>query len=225
MDSLNLPLKDLRINIEDINKMEPVSFPGDIHLVDSKEKVKFALDVLSYEDVIGFDTESRPAFLKGQKFPVSIIQLSTLKDAFIFQLKYTQFSDSIIEILSNADIQKVGVGVNDDIARLNKLHNFQAQNFLDLSSIAKSKGLIQSGARALTARYLGKRLIKSSQKTNWAKKELTERQLLYAATDAWICLHIKEPLLADNTDYSELLRIYNEEHGLDLSHEHDHEHE
>lgn len=223
MDSLNLPLKDLRISIEDINSLEPISFPGEIHVVDSLDKIAYAMKVLNSEEVLGFDTESRPAFIKGQKFPVSIIQLSTLTDAFIFQLKYTHFNDAIINILSNPNIKKVGVGLNDDITRLKNLHNFKPSNFLDLSTVAKSKGLIQSGARALTARYLGKRLVKSSQKTNWAKKNLTERQLLYAATDAWVCLHIMEPLLNDNTNYHDLLKKYNEEHGKDLSLEHHHE--
>ena len=81
------------------------------------------------------------------------------------------------------------------------MHKFTAGGFIDLSAMAKQKGIVQSGAKALTARYLGRKLVKSSQKTNWAKKNLTDRQLVYAATDAWVCLHILSPLQQDNTDY------------------------
>ena len=96
------------------------------------------------------------------------------------------FAGRLVELLSNPDIVKVGVGVQDDIRRLNELYRFKQASFYDLSAEMKKKGLIQSGARALTARYLGRKLVKSAQKTNWAYSHLTERQLEYAATDAWI---------------------------------------
>lgn len=202
----SLPIREYRITPEEMNLMEPISFPGRIVLVDNEEEADKWLDMLLSEKIIGFDTESRPAFIKGQKFPVSIIQLSTEKVALIFQLKYTGFSEKLALLLSSADIRKVGVGINDDIHRLKELHDFKPSGFIDLSVIAKRKGLIQSGAKALTARYLGRKLVKSSQKTNWARKKLSDRQLEYAATDAWICLQLLGPLEMDKTDYFALAK-------------------
>lgn len=181
--------------------MEPISFQGTITVVDSIAKLEQALDVLFKQKVIGFDTESRPAFFKGQKFPVSIIQLATNDEAFIFQLRFVPFAGRLVELLSNPDIIKVGVGVQDDIRRLNELYRFKQSSFYDLSAEMKKKGLIQSGARALTARFLGRKLVKSAQKTNWSHSHLTERQLEYAATDAWICLQLIDYVKNDNTDY------------------------
>lgn len=181
--------------------MEPISFQGTITVVDSLSKAEAALDKLFAAKCIGFDTESRPAFFKGQKFPVSIIQLATNEEAFIFQLKYVHFSGRLVELLSNGNIVKVGVGVQDDIRRLNELCKFKQGGFYDLSAEMKKKGLVQSGARALTARYLGRKLVKSSQKTNWALSKLTPRQLEYAATDAWICLQLIDYVKNDDTDY------------------------
>ena len=114
--------------------MEPISFQGTITVVDSIAKSEQALDVLFKQKVIGFDTESRPAFFKGQKFPVSIIQLATNDEAFIFQLRFVPFAGRLVELLSNPDIIKVGVGVQDDIRRLNELYRFKQSSFYDLSA-------------------------------------------------------------------------------------------
>lgn len=184
--------------------MEPISFQGTITVVDNLSKAETALDKLFAAKCIGFDTESRPAFFKGQKFPVSIIQLATNEEAFIFQLKFVHFSGRLVELLSYQSITKVGVGVQDDLRRLNELCKFKQSGFYDLSAEMKKKGLVQSGARALTARYLGRKLVKSSQKTNWALSRLTPRQLEYAATDAWICLQLLEHVKSDTTDYHKL---------------------
>ncbi len=212
-DLRNLPIKVLKITVDEINSMEPISFKGPILVVDNQEKAANAFKKLFASKVIGFDTESRPAFFKGQKFPVSIIQLATQDEAFIFQLKYIHFEGRLIELLSNADIIKVGVGVQDDIRRLNDLCKFKAAGFYDLSAEMKKKGLVQSGARALTARYLGRKLVKSSQKTNWAHSHLTERQLEYAATDAWICLQLMDHVKNDHTDYRAILEAEKQKLG------------
>lgn len=203
--------------------MEPISFQGPITVVDNISKAEEALDKLFAAKCIGFDTESRPAFFKGQKFPVSIIQLATNEEAFIFQLKYVRFAGRLVELLSDESIIKVGVGVQDDIRRLNELCKFKHGGFFDLSAEMKRKGVVQSGARALTARYLGRKLVKSSQKTNWAVSRLTERQLEYAATDAWICLQLLDYVKNDNTDYRALIAAEQESGNIidDADHHND----
>lgn len=203
--------------------MEPISFQGSITVVDNISKAEKALDKLFAAKCIGFDTESRPAFFKGQKFPVSIIQLATNEEAFIFQLKYVRFAGRLVELLSDESIIKVGVGVQDDIRRLNELCKFKHGGFFDLSAEMKRKGVVQSGARALTARYLGRKLVKSSQKTNWAVSRLSERQLEYAATDAWICLQLLDYVKNDNTDYRALIAAEQESGRIidDVDHHND----
>ena len=203
--------------------MEPISFQGPITVVDNISKAEEALDKLFAAKCIGFDTESRPAFFKGQKFPVSIIQLATHEEAFIFQLKYVRFAGRLVELLSDESIIKVGVGVQDDIRRLNELCKFKHGGFFDLSAEMKRKGVVQSGARALTARYLGRKLVKSSQKTNWAVSRLTERQLEYAATDAWICLQLLDYVKNYKRDYRALIAAEQESGNIidDADHHND----
>lgn len=194
-------LKELRIPAEVINNFENITFHGDVSIVSTEEELKNAMFFLQNESRVGFDTESRPAFLKWQKFPVAIVQIATLEKVFIFQFKKLGFHTLLREFLSSPKIEKIGVGLRDDIRRLSKLGEFIPTNFIDLSEIAKSKGIIQTGVRALTARYLQRKLIKSSRKTNWSKTHLTEQQIRYAATDAWVCLIIIDLLKSDTTDY------------------------
>ena len=201
----------LKIPIEVINQLKPIHYEGNITVIDNKVDLIEVCSFLKKQSRIGFDTESRPAFRKGQVFPVSIVQIATEDKAYIFQLKKIGFTEEIKSILSDNNIEKIGVGLHDDIRRLKRMGNFEPSGFIDLAEIAKKKGLIQCGLRALTARYLNRKLIKTAQKTNWAKSGLSERQLRYAATDAWICLFLLKPLLEDNTDYFEIKRQLDEE--------------
>ncbi|MCP4220673.1 MAG: hypothetical protein GY765_38955, partial [bacterium] len=105
--------------------------------------------------------------------------------------------------------------VGNDISKLQELKMFTPGGFLDLSDIAADKGIIQVGARSLTARYMEQRLVKSAQKTNWAQPKLTRKQQIYAACDAWICLEIYPLLLEDKTNYKKLAE--EEEQALEQS--------
>lgn len=190
-----------RIDREYINLLPPVEFEGEVVVVENVEQEEAVIRELRKESSVGFDTESKPAFKKGVSYPISLVQLATHDRAYLFQLKKTGFSDALADFLADASIKKIGIGVMADIKKLQELKTFTAGGFIDLSTIAKKKGIIQVGARALTARYLDRRLVKTAQKTNWAQSTLTRKQQIYAASDAWICLEIYPHLLADTTDY------------------------
>ena len=134
-----LPVKDLRIPPETINGLESIEFAGPITLVDDTGTMEYALKRIREARKVGFDTESRPSFIKGQKFPVSIIQLSLMDEAFIFRLKRLGLCSGIKEILSSPAVEKIGVGVCDDIKRLQEMELFNPGGFTDLSDIAKKR--------------------------------------------------------------------------------------
>jgi ribonuclease D len=190
-----------RISREYINSLPAVRFEGKVVLVDWLEQEEEVIRRLRAETCVGFDTESRPAFQKGVSYPISLVQLASHDTAYLFQLQKTGFSGALMDFLADVNIKKIGIGVKADIAKLQELKDFTSGGFIDLSKIAKEKGIIQIGARALAARYLGRRLVKTAQKTNWALSNLTKKQQIYAASDAWICLKIYPHLLADTTDY------------------------
>lgn len=183
----------IELTPEYINSLPVLSFKGPIHLVRSKSELDSAIGVLQKEPAVGFDTESRPSFVKGRNYPISLIQLATPSEAFIIQLRTTGFTDSLKEFFELA-VEKIGVGVKDDLRKLKQERDFLPHSMIDLSEIAKMKGHLKSSLRVLSARYLEHKIVKSAQKTNWSRFNLTETQLRYAATDAWACLLIR-PLL------------------------------
>ncbi|MGE5344296.1 MAG: 3'-5' exonuclease [Candidatus Omnitrophota bacterium] len=195
-----------RLSNEYINSLPIIKFDGEVIVVSEERHAEEVIRELLMESFVGFDTESKPSFTKGTIYPVSLIQLATRYRAYLFQLKKTGFPDVLIRFLEDENIKKIGVGISNDLAKLQEQKPFNAGGFIDLSKLAAAKGIIQVGIRGLTARYMGGRLTKGAQKTNWAQSVLTPKQQIYAASDAWVCLSIYPLLLADPTDY----RQYNQ---------------
>ena len=91
------------------------------------------------------------------------------------------------EILSSENVVKAGVSVTDDIRALKKLFDFDERSVIDLGKVARRNGLQQTGVRNLAGMFLGLRISKGAQTSNWAAPRLTQQQITYAATDAWVC--------------------------------------
>ena len=108
------------------------------------------------------------------------------KVVYLFQLSNCGLTDSIINLLSNDDIIKSGVAINQDLIELQQILNFDPAGFIDLGDIARSKGFPHHGLRGLGAYLLNFRISKSSNTSNWSANQLTKKQIKYAATDAWL---------------------------------------
>ncbi len=182
------------ITKEELNLLPVEKYEGEIRLVETSDQLEQAIKEIQNHEWLGFDTESRPAFLKGQYFPVSLIQLATAESVYLIRNLKTGFSTSLARLFSSDKILKIGVGLADDIKELQKLHSFQARGFVDLNSLMGSLEIKQGGVRNLSGIFLGIRISKTQQTTNWEREELTEKQLRYAATDAWVCLEIYKKL-------------------------------
>jgi len=193
-----------RMERDQINALPIIRFPGKIHLIDDDRQCRRMARYLLLHRRLGFDTESRPSFKPGESFPISLVQLASSNEAYLFRLDRLDDPAPLLKILEKKGIKKIGVDTQGDICRLKESHRFHARGFVDLAKIAQKKGIIQSGARNLSARYLGQRISKSCQTSNWARDQLSHKQLLYAATDAWICLQIYPLLMGDLTDYNKI---------------------
>lgn len=190
-----------RLSSDYINTLPAIHFEGEVMVVDTHALEEEIIQELNEEPWVGFDTESKPAFQKGVSYPISLVQLATVSAAYLFQIQKTGFTQALTDFLSKESTKKIGIGIKSDLEKLQELKTFTPRGFIDLGNLAAEKGIIQVGARSLTARYLGHRLVKSSQKTNWAQPDLTQKQQIYAASDAWICLKIYPLLTDDPTDY------------------------
>ena len=175
-----------KMTAKEINDHPLKRYKGSIQVIKTKKELLSAYNELACEKILGFDTETRPAFKKGISYPPALIQLASSKKVYIFQLIYLKFSGKIREILSNSNIVKAGVAVDFDINQLQEMERFQPEGFVDLSDLAKQSGIKNFGLRGLAAVALGFRISKHARTTNWAAKDLTRPQIQYAATDAWV---------------------------------------
>jgi ribonuclease D len=162
-------------------------YDGPTHLVKTEDDLQRALQDIRRERVLGFDTETRPTFRKGQSHAPSLVQIATNKAVHLFQLAQLDCSHALAGVFGNAQLIKAGVALSRDLSELQKLFSFEPANIVDLGDIAKRRGLQQTGLRNLSGIFLGGRITKGSQTSNWAQQVLTRTQLRYAATDAWAC--------------------------------------
>ena len=184
------------ITADEIKELELRAFQGRIVVVDNMQSFYPAIQLLKNSKVLGFDTETRPSFRKGKKNRVSLLQLSNDEVACLFRINKTGIPDELAAILSDEGIIKAGVALHDDIKSLAVIRKFQPAGFVDLQKIVHDYGIESSGLKKLTAIILGFRISKSQQVTDWEADRLSEAQLLYAATDAWVCHEILRKLMA-----------------------------
>ncbi|MDR1055623.1 MAG: 3'-5' exonuclease domain-containing protein 2 [Prevotellaceae bacterium] len=175
------------INSQQLDDLPIKVFEGGIVVIDSANKVKPAVEYLSKSMLLGFDTETRPSFVKGRKHKVALLQLANEERAYLFRLGNTGITDDLAALLENNSIMKVGAAIRDDLKALQKLRQFAPAGFIDLQSIAKKYGIMEMSVRKLAAIVLKIRISKTQQLSNWENAELTEAQQRYAATDAWVC--------------------------------------
>ena len=175
------------ITREEIDLLPLKTFEGDLVVVDSSEKIQKALDYLKKQQILGFDTETKPSFKKGQKNVVAMLQLSSKNKAFVFRLNKIGFPVGLAKILANPQITKVGADIKQDLSALQKITPFIPAGFIDIQKFSNDYGITDNGLKKLAAIILGFKISKAQRLTNWEAPELTHSQLLYAATDAWIC--------------------------------------
>ena len=145
--------------------------------------------------VIGFDTETRPSFRPGVTFRVSLLQLSTPQLCFLFRLNKIPFAKPILQVLESKEILKIGADVAGDLRSLRQIRHFRDAGFVDLQTIAPQWGIGEKSLRKLSAIVLGQRVAKAQRLSNWEAATFTDKQKLYAATDAWVCTAIYDRLL------------------------------
>lgn len=172
------------------------AFDGEIVLVDDEKHLKSVIDYLKNQDVLGFDTETKPSFKRGQVHRVSLLQLATRDKAFLFRINKIGLPDSLKAILADKQITKVGVAIRDDIKALQNIKPFIPGGFIELQDEVKDYGIQNFSLKKIAAIVLGFRISKSQRLSNWDADQLAEPQMIYAATDAWASFEIFNSLIS-----------------------------
>lgn len=180
----------LTISKEQIAELPLEIFKGDIVVIDHSEKVREVCNYLSSQSAIGFDTETKPAFKRGQVNKVALMQLSTENECFLFRLNMIGYPDELEAILSDPGIKKIGLSLRDDFAAIRKRSARDPENFIDLQDFVDKFGIEDNSLQKIYAILFGKKISKNQRVSNWEAEMLTPAQQSYAAIDAWACLRI-----------------------------------
>lgn len=180
----------IAITKEQLSKLPPVEFAGAITVVSEPEDVAAAVEFLRSQDVVGFDTETKPNFKKGMTNKVSLIQVSTEDHSYLFRLNKIGFTPELKEFMECDDVVKVGLSLKDDFHVLHRIAEFEPRNFIDLQEVVKRFSISDLSLQKIYAILFGHRIYKSQRLTNWEASTLTPSQMVYASIDAWACLRI-----------------------------------
>ncbi len=183
------------ITKEEIQNLPILAYTDEIELIATPKAWEQAYLELREEPVLGFDTETKPTYVKGPLNTPAIMQLASSKKVYIIQLFKTKMLETMLNLLADPNVLKVGVAIHDDMTFLQKHAKFKAAGYLDLATLAHVKGYEESGLRTLCARLLNGRLSKTMQCSNWERSLLSSGQLQYAATDAWASLELYKKLI------------------------------
>ena len=173
-----------------------------VFVVTNQRQADIALRELMDAGRVGFDTESKPTFQRGEKSEgPHVLQFATLEKAFIFQSHFIESHAAIIEALKSVELTKIGFGLGGDLHQISNRFGIRPSSIVDLDRSFKKLGYRNSiGAKSAVAMLFQRKLLKSKSVTtsNWAARELSERQLLYAANDAYAAIRIFHALEVDN---------------------------
>ena len=112
-------------------------------------------------------------------------------------------SPAVIRLLEDQSVSKIGLSLTDDLMMLHKRADFSAGCFIDLQHFVSELGIKDMSLQKLYANVFGQRISKRERLSNWENQVLSDKQKVYAATDAWACLKLYQELTAmkESGDY------------------------
>ncbi|MCH5319729.1 MAG: 3'-5' exonuclease domain-containing protein 2 [Paramuribaculum sp.] len=190
----------MRISItkEQVAKLPRVEYPGKYFVIENATDEDKALSELRGCKLVGFDTETKPSFKKGQPNNVSLIQIASGDICYLFRINKIGLSDKLKKFIEDSQIQKIGLSLKDDFFVLNRSVKFTPAGFIDLQSFVKEYNIEDASLQKIYAILFGKKISKNQRLSNWEAEALTERQKIYASIDAWACLEIYNFLISGN---------------------------
>ena len=173
-----------------ISELPQVTFDGNIYIIDSMSKMSMAVNALRKEKLVGFDSETRPAFFKGKTNQVALLQISSLEDCFLFRTNKIGIPEKLKQFIEDESIKKIGLSLNNDFNAMGRFADITPRGFIDIQSLVKEYDIVDQSLQRIYAILFGKKISKSQRLSNWEAPTLTPAQQQYAAIDAHACLEI-----------------------------------
>ena len=167
-----------------------------IHLIHNIEQCLALEQELKSCALLGFDTESKPTFAKGEvSTGPHLIQLASHDSAYLFQIN-PEILEFLKPVFESRDQIKVGFGLKND-AHLFRKKGIELNSVIELSKcffafgFTNPMGLKNAMALLFQVNFPKSKKISTS---NWARKTLTPAQIQYAAADAYAPVLVFEEL-------------------------------
>lgn len=201
-----------RYDKKKISTLPRIIFEGRIVVVLTEREAQKAVDFLLTQPILGIDTETRPSFKKGRVNQVALLQIATHDICFLFRLNQLGMTAAVKRLLEDTEVPKIGLSLHDDLMMLSRRGEFRRGNFIDLQDKVKEIGVEDMSLQKLFANFFGMRISKRDQLSNWEADILSDKQKIYAATDAWTCILLYEELLRlEQTEDYELIKVETED--------------
>lgn len=202
-----------------ITNLPIVQFPGRIITIVSETDADKAVDYLLSRDILGVDTETRPTFHKGEQHKVALLQVASRDTCFLFRLNDIGMPASIIRLLEDRTVPKIGLSWHDDILSLHRRTEFTPGYFIDLQNVVGEIGIKDLSLQKLYANLFHQKISKRQRLTNWEADILNDKQKQYAATDAWSCIKLYEEVkrLHETKDYELIVPLEVTENNNDYA--------
>lgn len=178
------------ITKDQLSELPVEEYTNRIIVVDTEKDVEKAVNYLLNFKRVGFDTETRPSFKKGQNYKVALMQLATEEVCFLIRLNKVGIPPVLDEFLMCDTTLKIGLSLRDDFGAMRKRTDIEPANFIDLQNFVAKYDIKETSLQKIYAILFGKKISKGQRLTNWEAETLTEAQQKYAALDAWACLKI-----------------------------------
>lgn len=185
---------NISISKQQLASLPAAHYSGRIVVIESPQDAERAVAELYEADLIGFDTETRPSFKKGQTFKVALMQLATMDTSYLFRLNKIDMPEVLKNLLQDESKTKIGLSTHDDFRNLNKTWKIMPAGFIELQNFVTRWNIIDKSLSKLYGILFGKRLSKTQRLTNWEADKLTDAQTHYASLDALACIQIYEHL-------------------------------
>lgn len=183
-------------------------FEGRIVVILTPGETEKAVNYLLSQPLLGLDTETRPSFKRGQQHKVALLQVATDDICFLFRLHHTGLTPALVRLLEDTSVKKIGLSWHDDLIMLHKLGAFNTGAFIEIQEQIRQIGITDLSLQKIYANLFGMKISKRQQMSNWEEDILSDKQKLYAATDAWACIQIYKEVvrLKETNDYQLIIQ-------------------
>lgn len=177
-----------------ITSLPVAEFGGRIIVILTPGEAEKAVRYLLSQSILGLDTETKPSFRRGQNHKVALLQVATEDTCFLFRLNHTGLTAALQRLLEDTTVPKIGLSLHDDLNALHRLGDFKPGLFIDIQEHVRELGIEDLSLQKLYANLFGQKISKRQQLTNWEADVLSDKQKVYAATDAWACIQLYKEL-------------------------------